>query len=235
STVYAATHVRNGLGLAVKLLHPEIARHPELREHFLREGRVTNGVGHPGTVRIFDDDVSEDGLPYLVMERLEGETLADRVTRTRRPLPVEEVVRIVNALLDVMAAAHRRGTLHRDIKPGNVFVTTDGSVKLLDFGIAWTRPEPETASATRVAPEGKTGIFGTPAYMAPERARRDGAQADVRSDIWSVGALAFALLSGRHVHEPGTPQEAVLRAATEPAPPLSEAAPRVPRGVASVI
>lgn len=234
STVYAATHVRNGHAVAIKLLHPEIADDRELRERFVREGSVTNGVGHAGTVQVLDDDCSDDGLPYLVMEKLEGETLAQRMARAGRPLSAPEVVRVTTAVLDVLAAAHRSGTVHCDIKPENVFLTTEGAVKVLDFGIARQREEGDAASHDP-PPHETTGVCGTPAYMAPERARCDRAGADVRSDIWSVGALAFALLTGRQVHQSRTPQEAMLRAATEQAPRLAATAPGVPRRIAAVI
>jgi eukaryotic-like serine/threonine-protein kinase len=235
STVYAATHLRIGVGVAIKLMHPEVTEDLELLGGFVREARITDDVDHAGTARVLDDDWSAEGLPYLVMEKLEGETLAQRMARPPRPLPVAQVVRIMTAVLDVLAAAHRQGTVHCDIKPENVFLATDGTIKLLDFGIACALPDSETSARRRPPPPAATGVCGTPAYMPPERARSDRARPDVRSDIWSVGALAFVLLSGRHVHESRTPQEMMLRAATEPAPPISVAAPGVPCGIASVI
>src|SRR5690606_30373931 len=119
AAVYAGTH-RNKKRGAVKLLHAELSHEPSVRERFLREGYVANTVDHPGAVRVDDDDVTEDGAAFLVMELLEGETLDGRAQRKGGRLPVEEVLPIADQLLDTLTAAHGKGIVHRDLKPENL-------------------------------------------------------------------------------------------------------------------
>jgi serine/threonine-protein kinase len=227
--VYAATH-RNQSRVAIKMLHPEIALHPEVTPRFLREGYVANAVDHPGTVKVLDDDVSEDGAPFLVMERLSGETLDARLERLGR-LPLEEVVWVADQVLDVLAAAHSRNIVHRDLKPENLFLTDDGRIKVLDFGIARLRElSAQTSTATRMG-----SLLGTPTFMASEQALGRWAEVDGRTDLWALGATLYTLLSGHFVHEGTTLQEQLVLAATRPAPPLRDLAPEVPAELAAVI
>ncbi len=225
--VYAATH-RNQSRVAIKMLHPEVALDADVTARFLREGYVANAVRHPGTVKVLDDDVTEDGAPFLVMELLDGETLDARLARLGI-LPVHEVAAIGAQLLDVLAAAHERDIVHRDLKPENLFVTRDGLLKVLDFGIARLR-EPHSGSGTRAG-----SVLGTPAFMAPEQALGRWGEVDGRTDIWAVGATLFTLLSGRHVHDADTVQAELVQAATQPAPPLQSVVPTAPSDFASVI
>src|SRR5262245_35849722 len=129
ATVYAATH-RNQARVAIKVLHSEIALDPEVTERFLREGYLANGVEHPGTAKVLDDDVTDDGSPFLVMELLEGETVEARWDRKQRRLPLSEVMAIADQILDVLAAAHNKGIVHRDLKPENLFLTKTGELKI---------------------------------------------------------------------------------------------------------
>lgn len=228
ATVYAATHARNKDRVAVKVLHPEIAVDKALRERFLREGYAANSVGHPGTVRVIDDDVADDGSTFLVMDLLEGETLDARWERNGHRLGVAEVAALTIDLLDVLSAAHAKGITHRDLKPENLFLTNDGRLKILDFGVARLRE----ASPTRT----KSGaVFGTPAYMPPEQALGRVKEVDALSDLWAVGATAFTLLSGRYVHDGQTAEEMLINAATKHAPPVRAFAPDVPGEVATVV
>ncbi len=229
ATVYAATHLRNANRVAVKVLHRELTLERDLRERFLREGYAANSVEHPGTVRILDDDSAEDGALFLVMELLDGETLDARWERKNRRIPVSEVVPLISELLDVLDAAHSKGIVHRDLKPENLFVTREGRLKVLDFGVARLR-EGTPATQTRTG-----AVFGTPAFMPPEQALGRSAEVDAVSDIWSVGATAFALLAGRHVHGGTTAEEILVQAATRPAPALNGVAPDVPTQIACVI
>src|SRR5262245_41452250 len=135
AAVYQATH-RNGKKVAIKMLHPSLAAHADVRERFLREGYVANQVEHPGAVSILDDDITPEGLPFLVMELLEGESLDAWMSRVGEILPVGDVLAVADQVLDVLAAFHARNVIHRDIKPGNLFVTRAGIVKVLDFGLA---------------------------------------------------------------------------------------------------
>ena len=148
AAVFGATHVRNGHQVALKVLHRELADRPTLRSQFLREGFATSSVNHTGTVRVLDDGTTEDGMPFLVMERLEGETLAARRAKLGGRIGIQEATQILDRVLDVLASAHERGTVHRDIKPDNVFLTRGGEVKVLDFGIALLRDEHMHSSRT---------------------------------------------------------------------------------------
>src|SRR5689334_7572360 len=195
ATVYAATHINNGKRVAVKILHPELSVNPEVRTRFLREGYVANKVAHPGIVSVLDDDTAEDGSVFLVMELLEGESVGSLLERSGHFLPVRQVVKIIDQLLDVLAAAHQAGIVHRDIKPDNLFVTQEHTLKVLDFGIARLR-EMSGAELTLTG----AGAMGTPAFMSPEQARGRSAQVGPRSDIWAVGATMFTMVSGRLVH-----------------------------------
>ena len=227
ATVYLATH-RNGNRVALKMLRPELGVHVVHRERFVREAYAANSLDHPGAVRVIDDDVAEDGCPFLVMELLHGETLEARYRRLGR-LDAREVLAIGHALCDVLARAHACGVVHRDIKPDNIFLTTDGQLKVLDFGIARIRQEGRE-SGTR------TGhMMGTPAYMPPEQALGRRQAIDGRSDLWAAGATMFALLAGRAVHQADAPEEMVVRSATVPAPGLATVVPEVAPAIAAVV
>ena len=227
AAVYRATH-RNGNRVAIKMLHLEFSLDEEMRARFVREGYVANGVDHPGVVRVIDDDVHDDGSVFVVMELLEGETLHARWARMGSKLPVAEVVRLTLDLLDVLIAAHVRTIVHRDIKPENLLITREGQLKVLDFGIARWR---EVAGS----PTQSGMTLGTPAFMSPEQALGKSKEIDGRSDLWSVGATMFTLLSGQFVHEGETFQEMAVRAATRPASPLSTVSPETPAPIAAVV
>src|SRR5438445_5302671 len=230
AAVYSATH-RNGMRVAVKMLHTELSvAHSEIKTRFLREGYVANKVEHPGAVQVLDDETDDDGTVFLVMELLDGETLAHRFERKARSLVIEEVLLVSDQVLDVLAAAHEKHIVHRDIKPDNIFLTRGGGVKLLDFGIARLRELSTESSATR---SGST--MGTPAYMAPEQARARWDEVDSRTDLWAVGATMFKLLTGRVVHVAETVNEQLLAAMTQPAPPIGPLAPTVPSPVVEVV
>ena len=228
ASVYAATHLRNANVVAVKVLHRELSIDAGLRARFLREGYAANSVGHPGTVRVLDDDTAEDGSIFIVMDLLDGETLDARWERSGRRLGVGEVVTLMTGLLDVLAAAHAKGVVHRDLKPENLFVTRAGELKVLDFGVARLREGSPTKTRTGA-------VFGTPAFMPPEQALGRTSEVDALSDVWAVGATAFCLLGGRFVHTGTTAEEMLVRSATEPAPSVLEVAPEVPPAVGHVI
>ena len=223
AAVYAATH-RNKKRAAIKMLHPEVSIDASITTRFLREGYVANTVEHPGTVMVLDDDVTPEGAAYLVMELLEGETLEARRERKGGSLPPAEVLSLMAQLLDVLTAAHAKGIVHRDLKPENLFLTDDGRLKVLDFGIARFRE----LSAGSGAGTQAGSLLGTPAFMAPEQARGRTELVDGRTDLWAVGATMFTLITGRSVHEAETVQEQLIYAATTPAPSLATLAPSLP-------
>ena len=242
--VYAATH-RNGSRVALKILHPQLSMLGDIRARFAREGYVANAVNHPGVVRVLDDDETEDGAAFLVMELLEGETADARLRRLGGRLPLEDVALLADGLLDVLAAAHASGIVHRDVKPENVFLTRasptgQGVVKVLDFGIARLRASsgidepPDAASMPHLRT--RTGVtIGTPAFMPPEQALGRTDDVDASSDVWAVGATIFMLLSGRIVHDAKTHMEVVIAAATAQAKSLAQVAPDVPKALVDVV
>ncbi|MEA2751014.1 MAG: eukaryotic-like serine/threonine-protein kinase [Myxococcales bacterium] len=220
--VFAARH-RNGTRAAVKLLHAEFARESEIRERFLREGKIANSVDHPARVPVTDDDVSDRGEPFLVMDLLEGGTLNELRHKTGGKVPLEETLRIFETVLDLLAKCHEVGIVHRDIKPGNIFITNDGEVKVLDFGVARMREVGSGIEATRMG----TAI-GTPSYIAPEQALGLVSQVDGRSDIFSVGACMYVALTGKRLNHARTEAESFVMAATQAAPSIANLASDLP-------
>ncbi|HVW27580.1 MAG TPA: serine/threonine-protein kinase [Polyangiaceae bacterium] len=229
-SVYEAIH-RNGARVAIKTLNAAPARRPTTRARLLREARAANAVDHPNAVRVLDDQVTPDGILFLVMELLEGQSLMARCDGGA-PLPVSETLRIADGVLDVLAAAHRRGIVHRDVKPGNIFLTTRGEVKVLDFGVAAVRDEErDDADLTDSG-----AMLGTPAFMAPEQARGTHATLDARVDIWAAGATMFFCLTGRRVHEEArNAREALIYAATQRAPSVSSFRPDLDARIVHVV
>jgi serine/threonine protein kinase len=230
AAVYAATH-RNGKRVAVKVLHAEVSHDEEVKQRFLQEGYAANTIQHDGAVSVLDDDVAPDGSAFIVMELLEGETVERRWERSGQRLPAREVLAIAAQVLDVLAAAHAKNVIHRDVKPENLFITRVGQLKVLDFGIAKVfEAQRGRATSTRAGM-----VMGTPAFMAPEQARARWDEVDGRTDLWAVGATMFTLLTGRHVHEGASGQEQLILSATMPAPPLASVEPDVPAALAAVV
>jgi serine/threonine-protein kinase len=229
-SVYAATH-RNHSRAALKVLHADLASDPDLVARFLREGYAANAVGHPGAVQVLDDDRAEDGTVFLVMELLEGETLEARAMRNGGRLPVGEVLPIADAVLAVLEAAHAKDIVHRDLKTENVFLCRDGTVKLLDFGLARIRDaNMPPRSGTQLG-----SMMGTPGFMPPEQVRGRWDRVDARSDLWAVGATIHALLTGKRVHEVEGEQIDVFAAATKPVPSLAVLLPGASPAVVALV
>lgn len=229
AAVYAATHVNNGKRAAVKMLHSELCAQKDIVKRFLKEGYFSNKIAHPGAVSVLDDDRAEDGSIYLVMELLEGHSL-ERYVRDKERLTASQVIHVVDEVLDLLVKAHALGILHRDIKPANIYLTNAGQVKVLDFGIARLT---EPVGEARLTQTG-TGI-GTPSYMPPEQARGRWKLVDARSDLFAVGAMAFALLLGHRPRRAETANEELLLAMTEPLPRVRALLPDVDAGLAEVV
>jgi serine/threonine-protein kinase len=213
--------------VAVKMLHPELAVEPTVRARFVREAYLANKIDHPGVVRVIEDGVDEDEVPFLVMELLEGETLEARVARKGGRLPVDEVLWAADRTLRVLAAAHEKGIVHRDIKPENLFLTRDRALKVLDFGIARIA---DAADRTRAGT-----ILGTLAFMAPEQARGDVGAVGVRTDLWSVGATMFTLLSGRLIRDDADIAQLIVAAGKTKVQSLREVAPELPQELTDLV
>lgn len=225
AAVYEATH-RIGRRCAIKILHPEIAVSKELRARFEQEALAVNQLGHPAAVNVLDIDTSEDGSPFLVMELLDGESLGKRAHGSGG-ITERELLRVVSTVLEVLEVAHGLGIVHRDIKPDNLFLTSSGGVKVLDFGIARMQQGGSNVHT-------RTGaMLGTIPYMSPEQLT--GGQIDGRADVFAVGATMFRILAKRRVHEGSMESELLIKMATQPAPALRTVAPSVSPEVCAIV
>jgi hypothetical protein len=214
--------------VALKLLPTLLATQPVLRERFLREARTAAGLSHPHVVPIHAVEEHE-GLAFIAMAFVDGETLAERVRRTG-PLPPREAARILREVAWALAYAHGRGIVHRDIKPDNIMIERgSGRALVTDFGIA--RPVERSSTTDRLTLEGQ--LLGTAAFMSPEQAA--GEPVDGRSDLYSLGAVGFYVLSGRAPFDEGTIEALLVARFTKAAPPVATARPDVPAALATVI
>jgi serine/threonine-protein kinase len=213
-----------GRRVAVKLLRNG-SGDPSAPERFAREGRMAAGFTHPNVVTVYDVG-DADGQHYLVMELIEGRTLAD-VIAERGPLPVDEALATTDALLAALSAAHERGLVHRDVKPANVLIGGDGRVKLADFGIA---------VATQHANAGLTAtgqMMGTPTYLSPEQVA--GREATPRTDLYAVGVVLYELLAGAPPFRGDHAVAVALAHRDDPVPPLETMRADLPPGLADVV
>jgi eukaryotic-like serine/threonine-protein kinase len=214
--VYEAEDTRLGRPVALKFLAPELVRDPVAKAWFLTEARAASALDHANLCTIHEAGESEDGLLFLAMPRYDGESLERRLTRG--PLPVTEALDIVVQAARGLAKAHEHGIIHRDIKPGNLFLTRDGVVKILDFGIAKLTGE--------VGPTRRDALLGTPAYMAPEQTQ--GEPVDARADVWSLGVVLYEMLAGRRPFVGGTGAAVIHAVLHETPEPLTRLRPEVP-------
>ncbi len=224
--VYLGRHRELGTEVALKLLPPlPLDQLPGLRERFAREARLTAQVAHPGVVRVLASELAGD-RSFLVLELVRGRTL--RALLADGPLPLAEAVRLALATADVLAEAHALGVLHRDIKPDNVMVQTDGVVRVLDFGIA--RAIADDAPLTRTGE-----LVGTPEYMAPEQLL-DGPEAvDARTDVHALGVLTHELLTGRSPFRGTSLFQSLKLVESLTPPPPSTLRPEVPPDLDAVV
>jgi serine/threonine protein kinase len=227
AALYAARSETHG-EVAVKLLHRTMLGLPDVRARFLREGKLTMAMNHPGIPEVYAMHELDDGTVAIAMELLAGETMQQRIER-RGYLAPQEVLAIADGMLAVLMVAHGRGVIHRDIKPENVFLTARGELKVLDFGIAHAK-ESAGESLTRAG-----ATLGTPAFMSPEQAKGTWDNCDARTDIWAVGATLFASLTGNGPHEKDSLYESLSAAANLPAPKIGTLVPGLRPAVAQVI
>jgi serine/threonine protein kinase len=235
AAVYAARH-RNGARAAVKVLHPVLSRHEEVRERFQREGYAANQVEHPGAVKVLDDDVvssgPDAGTAYIVMELLEGRSMQERLERGP-PMSEVEFLQIADRVLDVLRDAHTRGVVHRDLKPENLFLVHDDErplrlrVKVLDFGLA------RLLQGQAITTYGLA--LGTPSFMSPEQAAGRLEEIDGGTDLFALAATGFRVRAGRRIHEGTNAVELVTKMASLPAPRIRTIAPEVSAAFARVI
>jgi eukaryotic-like serine/threonine-protein kinase len=230
----------DGWAAAVKVLHPYLQGHDELRKRFLREGPIGSALAAVGPLceglpQIFESGTTEDGTVYLVMEVLDGETVFDRLARMG-VFPIGQALWLAQQVLDVLVLAHQYGVIHRDLKPENLHLGNDGRLKVLDFGIARVIEELPDGTALPEKTRTKTGTaMGSCQYMAPEQAIGDVRAIDGRTDLFSLGATLFHALSGRLVHGDLIDANLLIAAATQPVPTLASVAPHVPSTLCAVV
>jgi len=217
--VYRGYHPALDRFVAIKLLHPFLSDDPEFKDRFENEARNVAKLKHPNIVQVYDFEYDvESESYYMVMELIDGQTLKDRLlelARTGQSFPVGEAIRIVRSAAEALDYAHRRGMIHRDVKPANLMLDDGQRVVLTDFGIA------KIVTGAQFTSSG--GMVGTPAYMAPEQGL--GEQGDERSDLYSLGVILFQFLTGRLPFDAETPLAVVLKHVNEPIPSLRQHAP----------
>jgi WD40 repeat protein len=231
--VYRAEHLRMERPVALKVINPGLMRNPTTVQRFQQEVKAAAKLHHANIVTAHDADQAGE-LHFLVMEHVEGQSLAQRVGE-RGPLPVAEACEWIRQAALGLQHAHERGMVHRDIKPHNLMLTADGTVKILDFGLArLAHPvAADAASSTAVSAPGLTAagaVMGTADYIAPEQAA-DPRTADIRADVYSLGCTLFHLLTGQPPFPDGSVQEKIAKHTTAPLPPLTN----LPPGLAAVL
>ena len=215
--VYRGRDSRLGRDVAIKILPPQWVADPERRARFDREARVLASLNHPHIGQIYGIEENA-GTPALVLELVEGPTLAERLSgaadrRVAHKLPIAEALTIARQIADALDAAHERGIVHRDLKPENIKLTADGRVKVLDFGLAKAELRDEVAPGLSLSPTELHGtlqgsLLGTAAYMSPEQAR--GLPVDKRADIWAFGCVLYEMLAGRQAYPGSTMSDRVV-------------------------
>ena len=229
--VYRARDTRLGRDVAVKVLPGGTSHTPERLHRFEQEARLAGSLNHPNVLTLFDVGTHEDA-PYLVTELLEGRTLRD--TLAAGPLPSRKAIDCGQQVARGLAAAHEHGVVHRDLKPANVFVTKDGRVKILDFGLAkLTQPDPATAGSRFSTDTAEGHVVGTLGYMAPEQVR--GQAVDARTDIFAFGAVLYEMLSGRRAFVGDTPADTMTAILTKDPEELSRPGFDVPGGLERIV
>jgi len=233
-TVWEASHARlPGKRVAIKVLHPEVAKDAESLARFRREAEIASRIGHPNIVDVHDFNELADGTPYLILEYLEGMALEDRIHNG--PMDLAEVISIARQIGSALRAAHAEGVVHRDLKPQNIFLakTTDAAgnaaerARVLDFGISKIR------GSSTVQTQDST-ILGTPQYMAPEQATGNHSSVDQRTDVFALGAMLYEMVSGKAAFDGQTIPEVVFKVVYEEPTPLdqvSSAPPQVTRAI----
>src|ERR687884_1708297 len=229
-TVYRASHLGLERPVAIKILKQEFATVPEVAERFMREARTMARLKHPRAAMIFDAGHLADGRPFIVMEYVEGSTLAETLAREGQFAP-ERAVRVAAEICDVLSEAHALGIVHRDLKPSNIMLNERG-VCVLDFGIA--KVLQTSTEVTRTHPTTESGlVIGTPRYMSPEQCL--GQRVGARSDLYSLGVLLYEMLAGRPPFTDPLASAVLVKQATAPPPPLPKLREDIPRPLVAAV
>jgi serine/threonine-protein kinase len=233
--VYEGQNISIGKRVALKFIDAEFARQPDLASRFQREAEAASLVESAHIVHIFDSGTTETGLPYIVMELLRGEDLRARLRRMGR-LPHQEAVHIVAQTLRGLHRAHEAGIVHRDLKPDNIFLVDRDDdplfAKIVDFGISKMARRPGTVDTGTLTRQGV--VLGTPFYMSPEQAQAL-PNLDLRTDLWSVGAILYECLTGKPPHGGDAYEQIIISICTTDAPPLQSIDASIPEQLAGVV
>lgn len=223
ANVYKGRDIRTNNAIAVKVLKEEFLDNEELVRRFKNESKAISILDHPNIVKVYDVSVT-DQLQYIVMEYIDGITLKEYLKQRGGALTWKEVIHFATQVLSALEHAHSKGIVHRDVKPQNIMLQADGSIKMMDFGIArFSRAQSQTVSDKAI---------GSVHYISPEQAKGD--HTDARTDIYSVGVMLYEMLSG---HLPfdgsGTVSIAIMQISEKPKP-LAQVAPNVPEGLRQI-
>jgi serine/threonine-protein kinase len=237
-TVWLGQHEQLGTRLAIKFIRPQFAERPDARRRFEIEARAAASVESRHAVKVYDYGVTDKGLPYIVMEYLEGESLSEALIR-RGPMPPDEAAKVIAQASKALAKAHAAAIVHRDLKPDNIFLATniDGAdkelryvVKVVDFGIAKMLDTDPAGKGGLQGPTQEGSVIGTPNFMSPEQLTVGG-KPNALTDIWSLGACAFAAFTARIPFEGEVLGDIVLKVCVEPLPLPSKLSEGLPEGI----
>ena len=223
ANVYRALDLKENRVVAVKILRPEFMENAELVQRFKNESKAISILDHPHIVKVYDVSVS-DKIQYIVMEYIDGITLKEYLNQRGGPLTWKEAVHFITQILETLDHAHSKGVVHRDIKPQNIMLLADGSIKVMDFGIArFSRAESQVVSEKAI---------GSVHYISPEQAR--GEVTDARTDIYSVGVMLYEMLAGRLPFTSDSAVSVAIKQISDNPIPLGEVAPQVPEGLQAI-
>jgi serine/threonine protein kinase len=230
--VWRAEHLSSGRNFAIKLMHAFSADNDDVRERFLREARASSRIRHPGIVDVIDVGELDDGIPYLVMELLDGLPLSE-VLDCENALCVRDLVSIIADVARAVGAAHAEGVVHRDLKPANIFLHRERGTglhraKVVDFGVS------KIAAAGDGIQTLTNEVLGSPRYMSPEQAR-SAARTDARTDLWALGVILFSSLAGDWPHDGGNYTNLVLAITSRAPKSIDELAPHLPPALRAVV
>ncbi len=230
-SIFEAEHVRMGRKFALKLLDPAFAENEEVFQRFKREAEIAGQLGHPNIVDVVDFDRTEEGIPYIVMEKLEGEDLADWIAN-KGAFTFQSAYPVIAEVVDALEAAHAAGIVHRDLKPENIFLCRRGRrqdyVKLLDFGISKMKQSGSIVTRTNA-------VMGTPYYMSPEQAEGKNKEVDTRTDIFALGAIIYEMLTGRLAFYAPSIPTAMFKVCYEEPEPIGTVVTNLPDGLEEVL
>jgi eukaryotic-like serine/threonine-protein kinase len=231
SNVFLCERIMVGDLVALKMLSAKLAADPDKSKRFYREAATTASIKHPNVIAVYDFDLTDEGVPFIVTELLRGLTLFGELKQVGR-LPLRRAIQILTPICSALNVAHTRGIVHRDLKPSNIVLhrTDDGAevAKLIDFGIAKQPPNSKGDAIT-----GRGIIYGTPAYMSPENCL--GEPLDSRSDIYALGIMLFEMLTGSTPFNAGSPIRLMVKHIKEEPPSLRDLCPEIPPVIEKIV